>query len=112
MRFLALEAMVAAILPNPVKPPGLWSDRGVFGGGIPRQDQIHVAVSALPYRQRSVWRLVAADRALCYLADREHYAGLYYPIIVTGITFIVGSLLLKETRSVLIWREMETPPGE
>jgi MFS family permease len=36
------------------------------------------------------------------------YAGLYYPIIVAGITFIVGSLLLKETRSVLIWREMET----
>jgi hypothetical protein len=36
------------------------------------------------------------------------YAGLYYPIIVAGITFIVGSLLLKETRSVLIWREVET----
>ncbi len=26
------------------------------------------------------------------------YAGLYYPIIVAAITFIVGSLLLKETR--------------
>lgn len=36
------------------------------------------------------------------------YAGLYYPIIVAGVTFIVGSLLLKETRSVLIWGEMET----
>jgi hypothetical protein len=34
------------------------------------------------------------------------YAGLYYPIIVAGVTFIVGSLLLKETRSVLIWEEM------
>src|SRR4029450_4756485 len=34
------------------------------------------------------------------------YAGLYYPIIVAGITFVVGSLLLKETRSVLIWEEM------
>jgi len=36
------------------------------------------------------------------------YAGLYYPIIVAGITFVVGSLLLKETKSVLIWEEMET----
>ena len=35
------------------------------------------------------------------------YAGLYYPIAVAGITFIVGSLLLKETRHVLIWKELE-----
>jgi MFS family permease len=41
------------------------------------------------------------------------YAGLYYPIIVAGITFIVGSLLLKETRHVRIWKELETaPPGQ
>ena len=36
------------------------------------------------------------------------YAGLYYPIIVAGVTFIVGSLLLKETRHVLIWDETES----
>ncbi len=36
------------------------------------------------------------------------YAGLYYPIIVASLTFVVGSLLLKETRSVLIWEELET----
>ena len=35
------------------------------------------------------------------------YAGLYYPIVVAGATFIVGSLLLKETHSVLIWRELD-----
>lgn len=35
------------------------------------------------------------------------YAGLYYPIIVAGLTFIVGSLLLKETRHVTIWSEVE-----
>jgi len=35
------------------------------------------------------------------------YAGLYYPIIVAAITFVVGSLLLKETRHVLIWEETE-----
>jgi MFS family permease len=36
------------------------------------------------------------------------YAGLYYPIVVAIATFITGALLLRETRSVLIWKEMET----
>ncbi|HEX5734435.1 MAG TPA: MFS transporter [Blastocatellia bacterium] len=40
------------------------------------------------------------------------YAGLYYPIAVAGITFIVGSLLLKETRHVTIWNELETDRPE
>src|SRR5436190_783417 len=35
------------------------------------------------------------------------YAGLYYPIAVAGLTFIVGSLLLRETRHVLIWEELK-----
>lgn len=34
------------------------------------------------------------------------YAGLYYPMIVAGITFIVGSLLMKETRNEKIWDEV------
>jgi MFS family permease len=35
------------------------------------------------------------------------YAGLYYPIIVAAITFVVGSLLLKETRHIKIWGEVD-----
>ena len=34
------------------------------------------------------------------------YAGLYYPIVVATITFIVGSLFLKETKHTLIWEEI------
>jgi MFS family permease len=34
------------------------------------------------------------------------YAGLYYPMIVAGITFVVGSLLLRETRGHKIWEEV------
>src|SRR5882672_1889866 len=34
------------------------------------------------------------------------YAGLYYPIAIAGLTFIVGSLLLRETRHVKIWDEV------
>ncbi len=35
------------------------------------------------------------------------YAGLYYPIVVAGLTFIIGSLLLPETRHVRIWHEIK-----
>jgi hypothetical protein len=35
------------------------------------------------------------------------YAGLYYPIVVAGLTFIIGSLLLPETRHVRIWQEVK-----
>jgi MFS family permease len=37
------------------------------------------------------------------------YAGLYYPIVVAAATFIIGSLLLRETRHVLIWNELKGP---
>jgi MFS family permease len=35
------------------------------------------------------------------------YAGLWYPMIIASLTFIAGSLLLKETVHVKIWREVE-----
>jgi MFS family permease len=35
------------------------------------------------------------------------YAGLIYPMTIASITFIVGSLLLPETRHVKIWEELE-----
>jgi len=34
------------------------------------------------------------------------YAGLYYPMIVASITFVVGSLVLKETHGTRIWDEV------
>ncbi len=34
------------------------------------------------------------------------YAGLWYPMVVAGMTFIVGSLLLKETHGNRIWDEV------
>jgi len=35
------------------------------------------------------------------------YAGLYYPIVVAGLTFVIGSLLLVETHRYRIWDEVE-----
>ncbi len=34
------------------------------------------------------------------------YAGLYYPMIVADMTFVVGSLLLKEKHGTKIWDEV------
>ena len=40
------------------------------------------------------------------------YAGLYYPIAIAGLTFVVGSLLLRETRRESIWREVGSDGGQ
>ena len=37
------------------------------------------------------------------------YAGLYYPIIVAGVTLVVGSLMLSETHGTRIWDELGGP---
>jgi MFS family permease len=34
------------------------------------------------------------------------YAGLYYPMIVASVTFVIGSLVLKETHGTKIWDEV------
>ena len=45
--------------------------------------------------------------------NRQYLRRVVLPDIRGQSTFIVGSLLLKETRSVLIWKEMETDqPGK
>jgi len=62
---------------------------GVFGGLLPLIGLIVVAASG------------------------NIYAGLYYPMIVASITFVVGSFYLSDARNVKIWAEIETAkPGE
>jgi MFS family permease len=36
------------------------------------------------------------------------YAGLYYPIVIAGLTLLVGSAFLKETHSTRIWDEVDS----
>ncbi len=40
-------------------------------------------------------------------ATKSMYAGLIYPIVIASITFVVGSLTLRETKDVKIWEELE-----
>jgi MFS family permease len=51
--------------------------------------------------------------SLC-AATGNIYAGLYYPMIVAGVTFVVGSLLLRETYGTKIWDEVggQQPAGD
>ena len=39
-------------------------------------------------------------------ATGNRYAGLYFPIAVAAMTFVVGSLLLRETKDQGIWHEV------
>ena len=39
------------------------------------------------------------------------YAGLYYPMAVAALTFVVGTIFLKETHGTLIWNEAGTGPA-
>ena len=41
-------------------------------------------------------------------ATNNIYAGLWYPMIVAGVTFVVGSFLLRETHGQRIWDEVKT----
>jgi MFS family permease len=40
------------------------------------------------------------------------YSGLYYPMAVAAMTFVVGSFLLRETHGAKIWDEVEHVPLE
>jgi len=44
-----------------------------------------------------------------YVCERTHniYSGLYYPMIVAGITLVFGTIFLKETHGTLIWAEYD-----
>jgi MFS family permease len=43
---------------------------------------------------------------ICYLTGNI-YSGLWYPMTIAAMTFVVGSLLLKETVHVKIWHEVK-----
>jgi len=58
---------------------------GVFGGSLP-----------------------VIGLSLC-AATGNIYAGLYYPMIVAGVTLVFGSIFLKETNGHRIWEEISEP---
>jgi MFS family permease len=63
---------------------------------------------SLPYHIGNGWFGGFTPLIAVYVAERTHniYAGLWYPIGIATLTFIVGSLFLKETKDVRIWDEV------
>ncbi len=51
-------------------------------------------------------KAMTINEAGAQIDAKEAPAGLYYPMIVASITFVVGSLVLKETHGTRIWDEV------
>lgn len=45
-------------------------------------------------------------------ATGNPFDGLYYPITIAAITFVVGTIALHDTRNVKIWHEVSAPPAQ
>jgi MFS family permease len=70
--------------------------------------KIRYTSMSLPYHIGNGWfggftPLIAQS---LYEATHHTYAGLWYPISIAMLTFIVGSLFLKESKDVRIWDEV------
>jgi MFS family permease len=44
-------------------------------------------------------------------ATGNPFDGLYYPITIAAITFVIGSIALRDTRNVKIWQEVSASPA-
>ena len=53
----------------------------------------------------TAWLVFAAKQGN-WFGDFNDYAGLIYPIAVALMTFVIGSLFIRETRHVRIWDEV------
>ena len=83
-----VEADPAGVYPGGLRDDGLRSDCSLPGRSISREDPLHGAVVAVSHRQRCFRWPAAVDRPLGNRETGNIYAGLYYPIIVAGLTFI------------------------
>ena len=102
-----LETDPAGVYSGRFCDDGLRSDCGILDRSVPRE--IKYTSLSLPYHiGNGVFGGLLPLIGLSVIAQTGNiYAGLYYPIAVASITFIVGSLLLKETRHITIWNESE-----
>jgi hypothetical protein len=55
---------------------------------------------SLPYHIGNGWfgGMLPLTAAALVVANGHIYAGLWYPVIVAGISFVIGTLFIRETR--------------
>jgi len=56
--------------------------------------------------------LVPTIATAAVAATGNMYAGLYYPMAVAALTFLVGSLFVRETKDIQIWAEYGTTTAD
>src|SRR5438876_7575417 len=67
--------------------------------------RIRYTSMSLPYHIGNGWfgGFLPAISFSIVAAQGNIYSGLYYPIIIAGLTFVIGMLFVKETKDSLIY---------
>ena len=62
--------------------------------------RIRYTSMSLPYHIGNGWfgGMLPLTAAALVVANGHIYAGLWYPVIVAGISFVIGTLFIRETR--------------
>ena len=83
-----------------LRDDGLRPDGRGAGRIVPDPHPLHRHVAALSHRQRLVRRPAAADRGGAGGRTGNIYAGLWYPIVIAAMTFVIGLIFIPETKDV------------
>jgi hypothetical protein len=77
------------------------------------QARIRYTSMSVPYHMGNGWFGGATPfiASSIVAATHNNFAGLWYPISVALMTFVVGSLFLPETRGTKIWDEVGGEPA-
>jgi sugar phosphate permease len=92
MAYGPIAAYLVELFPTKVRYTSLsvpyHIGNGIFGGMVPLISTAMVA-----------W---AAAQPSGFLQEHSIYFGLVYPVVIAFITFIIGSLYMKDTRNIKI----------
>ena len=100
----------AGFRPGGFRDDGVRPDRGVPRRAFPAK--IRYTSLSLPYHFGNGWfgGFLPLIATAIVARTGNIYAGLAYPIVVALLTFVVGSLFLKESHTHRIWDEIDAIP--
>jgi MFS family permease len=73
--------------------------------------RVRLTAASLPYHVGYGWFGGAVPLVAAFLVLKTHdiYAGLWFPIVVAGLSGLIGYFTLKETQATRIWAEVAQP---
>ena len=91
-------------LPGDLRDDGLRPDRGDAGRAVPDAHPLHVDVACPTTSATAGSAACCRPTAFAIVAATGNiYYGLWYPIIVAAVTFVIGMLFIRETKDVDIY---------